>query len=39
MGYEGMISVEIFRPEYYKKDAEWVIKRGYETTKKILSDI
>lgn len=39
MGYKGMISVEIFRPEYYKKDAEWVIKRGYETTKKILNDI
>ena len=34
-----MISIETFRPEYWKKDAEWVIRRGYETTKKLLESV
>jgi len=36
MNYDGMVSVETFRPEYWEKDPEWVIKTSYEYTKKIL---
>jgi 2-keto-myo-inositol isomerase len=36
MHYEGMVSVETFRPEYWAKDPEWVIRTGYETTRKII---
>ena len=39
VGYDRMISIETLRPEYWKKDAEWVIRRGYETTKKLLESI
>src|SRR3972149_7623704 len=37
--YNGMISIETFRPEYWKKDAQWVIRRGYETTKELLESV
>jgi 2-keto-myo-inositol isomerase len=36
MHYEGMVSVETFRPEYWAKDPEWVIRKGYESTKRIM---
>lgn len=39
INYDGMISIETFRPEYWKKDAEWVIKKGYETTKKLIESV
>ena len=39
MNYEGMISIETFRPEYWGKDPEWVIRRGYETTRKLLESV
>ena len=39
INYNGMISIETFRPEYWKKDTEWVIRRGYETTKKLLESV
>ena len=32
VGYEGMISVETFRPEYWTKNPEWVIFNAYQTT-------
>lgn len=39
MNYTGMISIETFRPEYWCKDPEWVIRQGYETTKKLLESV
>ncbi len=39
VNYNGMISIETFRPEYWEKDAEWVIGKGYETTKKLLESV
>lgn len=32
-GYEGIASVETFRPEYWQKDPAWVIGTAYETTR------
>lgn len=31
-GYNGMVSVETFRPEYWQKSPEWVIDQAYRTT-------
>ena len=31
-GYDGMVSVETFRPEYWAKTPEWVIENAYRTT-------
>ena len=31
-GYDGMVSVETFRPEYYEKTPEWVVENAYMTT-------
>lgn len=39
MNYDGMVSVETFRPEYWGKDPEWVIKTGYEATRKIIESL
>lgn len=36
MNYQGMVSIETFRPEYWQKPAEWVIAEAYQTTKKIM---
>lgn len=36
-GYSGAVSVEIFRPEYYKLDAEEAIKTAKETTLEVVS--
>lgn len=36
VGYDGIISVEIFRPEYWQKPAEWVISSAWKTTKKVM---
>lgn len=35
-GYTGMVSVETFRPEYWKKTPDWVIANAYEATYKAL---
>lgn len=35
-GYQGMVSVETFRPQYWSESPEWVIKRAYETTYEAL---
>ncbi|QCR30631.1 2-keto-myo-inositol isomerase [Priestia megaterium] len=36
-GYEGTVSVELFRPEYYQLDAEEVIKTAKDTTIEVVS--
>ncbi|WP_392559474.1 sugar phosphate isomerase/epimerase family protein [Orbus mooreae] len=36
INYQGMVSIETFRPEYWQKPAEWVIAEAYQTTKKIM---
>src|SRR5262249_18987920 len=33
IGYRGMLSLELFNPEYYKQDAFEVVKTGLEKTK------
>ncbi|WP_020468959.1 sugar phosphate isomerase/epimerase family protein [Zavarzinella formosa] len=33
IGYKGMLSLELFNPEYYKRDAFEVLKTGLEKTK------
>lgn len=35
-GYEGMVSVETFNPEYWKQDPELVIKKAFQTLEKKL---
>ncbi|WP_257347924.1 2-keto-myo-inositol isomerase [Pseudalkalibacillus decolorationis] len=37
IGFSEVVSVELFRPEYYKLDAEEVIKMAKETTIKVVS--
>lgn len=32
IGYDGMCSIETFRPQHWEKTPEWVIKNAYETT-------
>lgn len=39
VGYSSIVSIETFRPEYWEKDAEWVISKAYETTKEIIDRI
>ncbi len=36
MGYDGMISVETFRPEYWRRPPEWVVRTAYDTTREVL---
>ncbi|MEK4298555.1 sugar phosphate isomerase/epimerase family protein [Oceanobacillus sp. FSL W8-0428] len=36
MNYDGMVSIETFRPEYWNKASDWVIQHAYETTLKTL---
>ena len=38
-GYDGMVSVETFRPEYWAKTPEWVIENAYRTTREALEDV
>lgn len=35
-GYDGMVSVETFRPEYWQRSPEWVIRTAYQTTRTAL---
>ncbi|MFT4171305.1 MAG: sugar phosphate isomerase/epimerase [Rhodocyclaceae bacterium] len=37
-GYQGMVSIETFRPEYWHMAPEEVIRRAYETTRQCLLD-
>jgi 2-keto-myo-inositol isomerase len=37
IGFSEVVSVELFRPEYYKLDAEEAIKTAKETTVKVVS--
>ncbi len=36
MGYDGMVSIEFFRPDCWEKPAEWVIQETYRTTREVL---
>lgn len=38
MNYTGMVSIEVFRPEYWQKSPEWVISEAYKTTKQVMVD-
>lgn len=35
-GYDGMVSIETFNPEYWKKDPKWVIDTAYKTARSML---
>ncbi len=35
-GYDGMVSIETFNPDYWKKDPAWVISTAYRTTREAL---
>ena len=37
-GYDGMVSIEVFRPEYWKMKPEDLIPLAYETTRKVLKE-
>jgi len=36
MGFQGMVSIETFRPEHYARRPEDVIAEAYATTKETL---
>ena len=36
IGYDGTISIEVLRPEYYAQPLEWVIREAYRTTKELV---
>lgn len=36
VGYEGMVSIETFRPEYWSMRPEWVVEEAYRTTREAL---
>lgn len=36
IGYSGMVSIEVFREEYYKKSPEFIIAEAYRTTRECL---
>lgn len=36
-GYDGAVTVELFRPEYYEMEAEDVIRKAKETTVEVVS--
>lgn len=36
MGYDGMLSVETFRPEYWQQTPEQVVGEAYRTTREIM---
>ncbi|MGL5433943.1 MAG: sugar phosphate isomerase/epimerase family protein [Lachnospiraceae bacterium] len=35
-GYDGMVSIETFNPEYWEREPEWVIHTAYNTMKQVL---
>lgn len=35
-GYDGMVSVETFNPEYWERKPEWVISTAYEAARKMM---
>ncbi|AGB80479.1 sugar phosphate isomerase/epimerase [Serratia sp. FGI94] len=38
IGYDGMVSIETFRPEYWQRTPEWVIANAYQTTRNIMEE-
>ena len=37
IGYDGMVSIETFRPEYWTMNAEQVIGEAYRTTREVMA--
>lgn len=35
-GYQGTVSIELVRPEYWEKPTAWVVSEAYRTTKMVL---
>lgn len=35
-GYDGMVSIETFNPEYWAEDPKWVIDTAYKSTRNML---
>ncbi|MEZ6143296.1 MAG: sugar phosphate isomerase/epimerase [Zavarzinella sp.] len=38
IGYQGMLSLELFNPEYYKQDAYTVVKTGLEKMQQVVKN-
>jgi|BioPla2DNA2_1021312.scaffolds.fasta_scaffold00107_41 2-keto-myo-inositol isomerase len=36
LGYDGVVSIETFRPEYWEKPAHWVVHEAYRSTRKAM---
>ena len=36
IGYEGMVSIETFRPSHWEKEPEWVIENAFNTTYEVM---
>lgn len=36
LGYDGMVSIEFFRPDCWEKPAKWVIGETFRTTREVL---
>jgi 2-keto-myo-inositol isomerase len=36
IGYRGMVSIETFRPEYWREKPEWVIREAYRSTSECM---
>ena len=36
-GFDGIVSVETFRPEYWQESPEWVVSNAFETTRACLA--
>ncbi len=36
IGYDGMVSIETFRPEYWRREPEWVVREAYRTTREVM---
>ena len=37
INYTGVVSIEVFRPEYWAMQPEWVIEQAYKTTRECLA--
>lgn len=37
VSYDGVVSIEVFRPEYWAMQPEWVIEQAYKTTRECLA--
>ncbi|GHV48190.1 inosose isomerase [Synergistales bacterium] len=37
-GYDGMVSIETFRPGYWEKTPQWIVENAYSTTLRVLRE-